>query len=422
MLTTPLALVALLLQAPALGLESFDAAWSTIDQQHFDPTFHGVDWAAVRAELRPRAEQAASLEELRGVIREMLARLGQSHFQLTPAESMGTGAQGSAASPAGTVGLDLRWIDGEAVVVAVEADGPAARAGIATGWRLASLGGGGLEPLFEKATKRKSLRPESAFWKESLLALDGPLDSEVALGFEDASGAAHNCTLTRAERAAEPFDFPGLPTMFLRARSDIVEHRERSIGVLFFSNWFRPLQDEIDAALVEMRGCDGIVLDLRGNSGGDGTLTTDVAAHFFAEEATLGTMRMRHGTNEFTIHPRTRFAGEDVEPYLGPLAILIDETTGSSSEVFTGGMQSTGRARVFGAQSAGAALPATLTRLPNGDYLLHAIAEFLTGSGRPLEGGGVEPDVKLAPKRADWAAGQDLTLETALDWIASATR
>lgn len=419
---TLLPLLTLLPQAPDRGLESFDVAWSTIERQHFDPTFHGVDWQAVRDELRPRAAAAQSLEELREVIREMLGRLGQSHFQLTPAEVLGTGAGGSTASPAGTLGVDLRWIEDQAIVVAVEAGSPAAAAGIVPGWRWTGIEKGGLEPLLERARKRANLPFAAAFWKEGLRALDGPIDSEALLAFEDVTGAPRELTLRRAARKGEAFDFPGLPTMFLRAHHSIVEHRGRSLGVLFFSNWFRPLEREIDEALLAMRDCDGIVLDLRGNSGGDGTLTTDVAEHFFAEEASLGTMRMRHGSQDFTIRPRTRFSGQEAEAFLGPLAILIDETTGSSSEVFTGGMQATGRALVFGGQSAGAALPATLTPLPNGDTLMHAIAEFVTATGRVLEGGGVEPDIRVTPTRADWAAGKDRTLEKALDWLANEPR
>ena len=78
--------------------------------------------------------------------------------------------------------------------------------------------------------------------------------------------------------------------------------------------------------------------------------------------------------------------------YAGRVAILVDETSYSASEVFAGGMQAAGRARVFGARTPGGALPALLRKLPNGDVLEYAIADFVTVSGERIEGRGVVPD------------------------------
>ena len=38
--------------------ETFDAAWTIIRDTHFDKTMHGLDWDAVRAELKPKAAAA----------------------------------------------------------------------------------------------------------------------------------------------------------------------------------------------------------------------------------------------------------------------------------------------------------------------------------------------------------------------------
>ena len=51
------------------GVEAFDAAWTEIRNTHFDKTMNGVDWDAVRTELRPRAEAARTMGEVRGAIR-----------------------------------------------------------------------------------------------------------------------------------------------------------------------------------------------------------------------------------------------------------------------------------------------------------------------------------------------------------------
>ena len=118
--------------------------------------------------------------------------------------------------------------------------------------------------------------------------------------------------------------------------------------------------------------------------------------------------------------PRRRFGDSgstDVEPYLGPLVLLTDGSTGSCSEVFTGGMRALERVTVIGERTAGSALPATLSPLPNGDSLIHAIAEVTNARGDRLEGDGVRPDVEVHPTRADWAAGRDVVLEAALQWV-----
>jgi carboxyl-terminal processing protease len=91
--------------------------------------------------------------------------------------------------------------------------------------------------------------------------------------------------------------------------------------------------------------------------------------------------------------------------------------SGSASECFAGGMQSIGRARIFGQTSMGQALPALFDRLPNGDLLIHAYGDFVTATGTRLEGQGVIPDEAVPLERADLLAGRDRTMEAALAWI-----
>ena len=98
---------------------------------------------------------------------------------------------------------------------------------------------------------------------------------------------------------------------------------------------------------------------------------------------------------------------ERVEPFAGPVAILVDGMTGSASECFAGGMQSLGRARVFGQTSMGQALPALFDRLPNGDVLIHAWGDFVTGTGVRIEGRGVVPDEPVALIARRLLAGRD---------------
>ena len=118
-----------------------------------------------------------------------------------------------------------------------------------------------------------------------------------------------------------------------------------------------------------------------------------ISGHFVGERKTLGVMKTRENELRFVANPRlVSAAGERVEPFAGPVAILVDAMSGSASECFAGGMQSIGRARVFGQTSMGQALPALFDRMPNGDVLIHAYGDFVTADGTRLEGRGVIPD------------------------------
>ena len=124
----------------------------------------------------------------------------------------------------------------------------------------------------------------------------------------------------------------------------------------------------------------------------------------------LGTMMMRGTKLNFVLFPRP-------EPFRGPLAVLVDGCSGSTSEIFAGGLKDIDRARVFGTRTAGAALPSTFEKLPNGDGFQYAIANYISEGGQPLEGIGVTPDEEVKLTRSQLLEGQDPVLAAAIEWI-----
>jgi len=124
----------------------------------------------------------------------------------------------------------------------------------------------------------------------------------------------------------------------------------------------------------------------------------------------LGTMYMRGATLNFALNPRA-------EAYGGPVAVLVDGSSASTSEIFAGGLKDLGRARIFGTRTAAAALPSVITRLPNGDGFQYAVANYISEGGQALEGHGVIPDVEVSLTREALLAGHDSVVDAALDWI-----
>ena len=108
-----------------------------------------------------------------------------------------------------------------------------------------------------------------------------------------------------------------------------------------------------------------------------------------------------------------------MRPVAGPLALLVDGGTASTSEIFAAGLEDAGRAEIFGGPSAGAALPSITTRLDTGDVLLYAIGDFRSARGRAIEGTGVVQGTDAPPALADYIACPDPVLRDALRWIES---
>jgi carboxyl-terminal processing protease len=145
-----------------------------------------------------------------------------------------------------------------------------------------------------------------------------------------------------------------------------------------------------------------------------------IAGHMLDTAVSLGVLKSRSGTIRFVANPRlVDRGGRRTAPFTGPVAILVDEFSASTSEFFAAGMQALGRARVFGTRSAGQALPAAMGRLPSGDVLMHVIADHEDAKGRRIEGVGVVPDTPAPVRVADLRAGRDAALEAARAWIAA---
>src|SRR4051812_8032507 len=135
-----------------LNVDSFEKVWQTVRDKHWDLASTGVNWQAVHDELRPKIDTTKSMGEAREVMNDMLERLKQTHFGIMPSEiykDIEQGATGTA-----TPGIDVRILDGRALVTKVEPESSAARKGVKTGWEIVKVGDREVAPVLRRIAER----------------------------------------------------------------------------------------------------------------------------------------------------------------------------------------------------------------------------------------------------------------------------
>ena len=395
----------------ALDLESFDAIWSAVRDHHWDPEMGGLDWQAVRAELRPRAERAADHEEARAVMEEMLERLATSHYQIIPAEAY----QDLAAANGrwdGETGITACVVEGRALVRAVSDGSPAADAGVRPGWELIDVDGVDVAARLARVSETMA----DSRWRDAYLllvaqgVLGGAPGVAAAVQFADTTGSSWFFDIERVTRRGRKVRLGNLPDVWVWIETTRIDG---GVGLIAFNSFLDPLHlmSAFNQAMESFLGAPGVVVDLRGNGGGIGAMALGMAGWFVAEKGRdIGTLATRDTTLRMVVAPRPRV-------FEGQVAVLVDALSASAAEFLAGGLQNLGRARVFGSRSAGAALPSVVEKLPNGDGFQYVFAHFVTASGKPLEGRGVIPDVEVALTRADLESGRDPVLDAAVAWL-----
>ncbi len=397
-----------------IHVESFDYVWTTVRDKHFDPELGGVDWTAVRDELRPTLAAATSIDDVRATLEDLLSRLELSHFGIVPAEVYADleGEDGEGVSRRATAGLDVRVVDGRALVTAVTPGLPAAAAGVEPGWEVVRVGEDDVAPRLARLGEEFADKS----WQSYILAASvlgrfrGPAGKTVTAVFRDGENQEEELSFELVDDGAPQWWIGHLPPVKVRAEAELVDG---SIGYVSFNFFMDPLQvmPVFNGAMERFMDADAVILDVRGNGGGIPEMAMGMIGWLVDERCHVGTLQLRAGELKLLAYPRP-------ETFPGPVVVLVDDFSGSAAELFAGGLQDLGRATVVGTTTAGAVLGSVFEKLPNGDRFQYAAINLtLARSGVSLEGRGVVPDVEAGPERQALLQGRDPALEAAIRWI-----
>ena len=167
------------------------------------------------------------------------------------------------------------------------------------------------------------------------------------------------------------------------------EMKEDSIGYIMVSEFDDVTYDQFKEALddLEAQGMQGLVIDLRGNPGGNLTTVTDMLK-ILLPEGTIVSTEDKYGNVE-------EVACDGKNEFTKPLAVLVNQYSASASEIFAGAVQDYGTGQIVGVTTYGKGVVQQPMDLNDGTYLKLTIAEYYTPSGRSINGEGVTPDVEV---------------------------
>tara|TARA_E500000178_G_scaffold322029_1_gene346437 strand:- start:849 stop:2033 length:1185 start_codon:yes stop_codon:yes gene_type:complete len=336
--------------------------WRLVNESYVDPSFSGVPWRRLRQKALEKT--ISNRGDAYDAIDAMLAPLDDPYTRLLRPESYGQLEAATKGTVSG-IGLQLgiHHDSGSVVVIAPVEDSPAAEAGLVDGTLLRSING--------QATSELGLDGSAAL-------LRGDSGSSVHLEVTLPDGEEQSLDLERRAIDLRP------------VRSRRLRSGDHTLGYLRINQFSEPVPEAVQEALadLEAKGIEGLVLDLRNNTGGLVSAGLAVADDFLAGDVIVETQD-RNGINE----QRPANGGRLFD---GPMLTLINGGTASASEILAGALQDNDRSQLLGSTSFGKGEIQTLLPLGDGSGLAVTVARYLTPNGRAIQGQGLEPDEPLS--------------------------
>jgi carboxyl-terminal processing protease len=372
--------------------EISEKIWKEIHDHYYDPSFNGVNWDEVRERYVPLVEAVKNDQEFYALMSRMTGELHDAHTRFSSPEQWKNYRRQQGVS----AGFSVDDVDGKPVVTSVRSNSNAAHAGVEPGMVVLSVDG---RPIEERVAELEQSRPPSSSERATRMFIygrifAGPPDSEIKLGLQRADGSSFEAGITRQVYSVAP----DVATDVLPSGS----------GYIRFDGFQPPITKEFKQALERFRNSRGIVIDLRRNGGGDLSVLLPIASYFFGKKTLFAKDSTRSGKplSEFAgifKLPLELYVGKPSEQiYSGPVVILVDARSASSSEVFAAGMQDSQRAKIVGSQSCGCVLGIAKPReMKGGGVLEMSEVLWFSPKGRKLEGTGIIPDKTVIPTAAD---------------------
>ena len=357
-------------------------AWTLVNEGYYDPEMlEEIQWKRIRQktlqkQIETSNEAYSAIEDMLKPLEDPFTRiLRPKDYELLKTSNFGSEING--------VGLQLGEdeMTKEIKVISTLAGSPAEEAGIISGDQIDKVDGISCSELGLANTASK-LRGESG--------------TKVLVQIKSMSDETKEIDLERRSVDLRP------------VRTKRLRDDSHTIGYLRITQFSESVPKKIEEALQELKDkeVEGIILDLRNNSGGLVSSGIAVADAFLSEQPIVET-KDRNGIKDAIISQKNTF-------FDGPMVTLVNKGTASASEILAGSLQDNKRSTLMGEQTYGKGLIQSLKSLGEESGIAITVASYLTPQGNNIQGKGITPDKILdLPEARDYGNSEDKWVKNA---------
>ena len=270
------------------------------------------------------------------------------------------------------IGVQLGYIDSTLAVIAPIKGSPAEQVGVKAG-----------DLILHVKDENKKLDEDTMGWSldEAVTYIRGKKNTSLTM------------TLYRKDNGAEPFDVEVTRQEIVVPSVELsyVEQNGKRVAVIVLSSFNERTDDEWDKATADIQSqagsINGVILDLRNNSGGLLDTSVNVASDF------IGSGLIVTQKGRYINHPFNSTGTGRLEQF--PVEVLVNRGSASASEIVAGAIRDRRQAKLIGEKTFGKGTVQDRMMLTNGGALHVTIAQWLLPSGEWIHHEGIPVNVEV---------------------------
>ena len=350
----------------------FLKSWRLIKSKYYDPTLNGQDWTKWNKHY---IDQIKTEEDAYVAINSMLASLDDPYSRFLNREEFKEQNTNIDAKIVG-IGVNIMSISGKIIIISVVDSTPAQKAGIQAGDIILKVG--------DKDVSGKTISDVAAL-------IRGEINTIVKL-----ERLRDKKRLTKEIKREE--------IHIKNIKASIID---KNIGYIQIGSFISSdMTKEFVDALNKTQNCPGLIIDLRGNTGGLMPNAVVIADMFLTQG---------HIVSIVDRDKQKAVINAQAKPYAinKPLVILIDEGTASASEILSGALKDNQKAILVGKRTYGKGMIQRIYPMPNQTGMNLTIAKYLTPKGIDINKKGISPDYEVEYTAKDFINDKDPQMDEA---------